>query len=441
MNSLSTYDQASNAEGTSLPNSPSATVDPLLNLPTSLKIYWCLESPSARDLWQSRCEEVESEWEIELVLPESVEELRGREHNGAAVVLVAGLDSQPSPSLKWLQAVSANLADAIPFLHGGNREATENILVAGKMPRFLGEESDLEEILARIQRYWLLEYWTSHPRMRELMSRMKKLPALPHLFNEVTRELNSPQGSMSGVAEIIAQDPGMAAQLLKQVNSAFFGLSQTVSDLQEAVMFLGGERIKSMILLSSMLGKIDQTQCRSFRVEPFWRHCLATAVAARKLVGERHEKPSVAEQAYTAGLLHDIGKLLLAANLPQRFSRAMVRMQQENFSFREVELEVFGVSHGILGGCLLADWGLPMEIVRAVAWHHAPSCAQDSQFSPLTAVHAANAIFHRLHPPNSDSNPDATFDTNYLNELHLNQEIRDWHVWCQEAMDPDRSNQ
>jgi HD-like signal output (HDOD) protein len=136
-------------------------------------------------------------------------------------------------------------------------------------------------------------------------------------------------------------------------------------------------------------------------------------------------------QAFTAGMLHDIGKLLLAANLPSEFKQALARARQETIQLWEAESKVLGVTHAELGACLLGIWGLPVPIVEAVALHHLPSRFLSKSFCPLTAVHAANAIEHQTHPENQGL-PLPSVDVSYLADLGLSERLEHWQDLGQE---------
>ena len=139
-------------------------------------------------------------------------------------------------------------------------------------------------------------------------------------------------------------------------------------------------------------------------------------------------------QAFTGGMLHDIGKLLLAANLPDGFKEALARAREQQIHLWDAETSVFGATHGELGACLLGIWGLPMPIVEAVALHHYPIRFLSKKFCPLTAVHAANAIEHETPGDNKQGIMCATVDANYLTELGLGERLDAWRDRCQEKL-------
>jgi HD-like signal output (HDOD) protein len=132
-------------------------------------------------------------------------------------------------------------------------------------------------------------------------------------------------------------------------------------------------------------------------------------------------------------MLHDIGKLLLAANMTDTFKEALVMARKEQIHLWDAESKVFGATHGELGACLLGIWGLPMPIVEAVALHHYPIRFLSKQFCPLTAVHVANSIEHEIQP-DTQGLICATPDANYLTELGLEEQVEGWRDLCKEKL-------
>ena len=138
-------------------------------------------------------------------------------------------------------------------------------------------------------------------------------------------------------------------------------------------------------------------------------------------------------QSFTGGMLHDIGKLLLAANMPDDFKKALALARQEELYLWDAESKVFGTTHGELGACLLGIWGLPMPMVEAVALHHYPIRFLSKEFCPLTAVHLANAIEHEIEQDNQGL-VKATVDPNYAAELGLTDRLDAWRDLCKEKL-------
>ena len=142
------------------------------------------------------------------------------------------------------------------------------------------------------------------------------------------------------------------------------------------------------------------------------------------------EDPKLAELAFTAGLLHDIGKLVFARNVPQMYATARKYQQQKRASEAEAELVIMGTTHAEFGACLLATWGLPLALVEAVGSHDRPSASHDSEFSVLTAVHTAKVLAHEMESGDETGGLPAMFDTVYLIRLGLTSQRNVWREAC-----------
>jgi HD-like signal output (HDOD) protein len=156
---------------------------------------------------------------------------------------------------------------------------------------------------------------------------------------------------------------------------------------------------------------------------------LAVGAFARTIALAQTKDARLAEMAYTAGLLHDVGKLFLAANLPETYSQVLAQSQRRKISEREVELEVFDASHAELGAAVLGTWGLPLPILEAIAWHHCPSDSEDQAFSTLTAVHAANAV-EREKSLQKNGRPVSQMDSAYLRRIKAIKQRNVWRGAC-----------
>ena len=254
--------------------------------------------------------------------------------------------------------------------------------------------------------------------LKALVSRLESLPSLPMLYSQIVEALQSPNVSVRAIAEIIARDPAMTAKILQLVNSAYFGLGRHVADLGRAVTLLGLETIKSLVLTAQVFSQFDPDSLESLSLETLWSHSACTGALARKIVESEEGDESQRGEALTAGLLHDVGQLLLAVNLPNVHTKAVKLAHQEDLQLWQAERQLFGASHGEVGAYLLGLWGLPEGIVEAVAYHHHPDQAPGFGSKVLTAVHAANAL---AHDPSG-----ASLDWLYLETLGLTGRVEIW---------------
>ncbi len=274
----------------------------------------------------------------------------------------------------------------------------------------------------------LVDLLTSLP-LRELVSKMKSLPSLPSLFLEMVEAVKSPTVSVQDLSHIIEKDLGMSAKIMQLANSALFGAQRRVDDIPRAIAILGLETIKALVFSLEIFSQCDPTTPVQGDLPSLWDHSFTIAMYA-KLIARLEDQPShMVDAAFTAGLLHDCGKLVLATNLPDVYRSVVARAHTEHVSVREVERETFGVSHAEIGAYLLGIWGLPDAIVETIAFHHDPAHQEKQPFGPLTAVYIAEVLEHeqRTRELGSVSNP---VDLEPLAKLGLSERLPLWREQC-----------
>jgi putative nucleotidyltransferase with HDIG domain len=321
-----------------------------------------------------------------------------------------------------LRFIRANLADQQVAMR-----------CVGTAHQYLVKPSDAQTIGSALDRAFSFEAWLPSETVQKLIAQMKKLPSPPNLYFKIVAELQSPDSSIENIGSMVAQDPVLSAKLLQVVNSAVFGLQLQVVSAAEAVMYLGMETTKALVLLAHTFSYFDKVRTADFSIEKLWKHSVITGKLAEQIARAEGCDAEVCGQAFTGGMLHDIGKLLLAANVPDEFKKALIKAREEQLHLWDAESNVLGATHGELGACLLGIWGLPMPIVEAVALHHYPVRFLSRNFCPLTAVHVANAIEHELQPDKQRA-VCATVDENYLAELGLAERLQTWRDLCKEKL-------
>jgi len=277
-------------------------------------------------------------------------------------------------------------------------------------------------MLEVLERAFELDMWLPNQAVRRLMKQVPQLPSLADCYNDVVRALEHPEATPESVGSLIAKDPAMTAKMLQLANSAAYGDPTDDYDVVEAVRELGLANTKSCLLLAHSWSGFAPVERAGFSVRTLWTHANEVAALASWLAQTAGAPPGVVGMSRTAGLLHDIGKLALAANLPAEFNSVGMLMRLDGSASFEVEQEVFGATHSEVGGCLLGAWGLPMAIVEAVALHHHPACFLSRKFSPLTAVHVANALCRA----ESAEHFGALVERDYLAVLGLGDRVPGW---------------
>jgi putative nucleotidyltransferase with HDIG domain len=262
--------------------------------------------------------------------------------------------------------------------------------------QFLSKPCPPEDLKATIGRVLRLGDLFRDERLRPAIARIDTLPVLPSVFTELTDALHSPNVSVKTMGAIIARDIGLATGILKLVNSSFFGLPMRVSSTEQAVTLLGVETLRLLVLSQALFSRFDAKRFPDFSLDSLWRHSLGTARCAQALAGVEGADKTDKDVCFMAGLVHDMGKLVLAELFPEDYKRVLALTEAENVTSREAELAVLGVSHAEIGGYLLGLWGFEETVVLAVARHHEPDRVGAAEALAVTLTHAANALEHEI---------------------------------------------
>jgi HD-like signal output (HDOD) protein len=330
-----------------------------------------------------------------------------------------------------LQEIKNRYPEIVRIVLSGQSDREMVLKSVGPAHQYLSKPCRDEILKSTIERSCGLRDLLADNSLRRLISRIDSLPSQPALYLEILRLLESPYSSMRRIGEIISQDLGMTAKILQLVNSAFFGFRRHISSPAEATELLGLETIKALVLSVKIFSQLDKAGMKVFAVDRVWAHSLATGVLAKTIAAAEKQEVAVIDDAFMAGLLHDAGKLILAANLPQQYKEALNASRHNGGSELAAERQAFGVTHAEVGAYLLALWGLPFPIVEAIAFHHAPGKCSQKELGVLTAVHVGSCLEHALRgEERADSMPDSA----YLAELQILPRLPEWQALCGQAL-------
>jgi HD-like signal output (HDOD) protein len=295
-----------------------------------------------------------------------------------------------------LEIVQREYPDTIRLILSGQAE-TESVMKAlGVSHQFLSKPCDAEILQGTISRAFALRDLAGSEQVKTLVARINKLPTLPTSYQRLVEVLKSPNSSIDDVAEIISTDPAMTARLLKLVNSAYFGLQKPVADVARAGALLGLDRIMALVLGQGIFSDCDVPKVDGFSMEALWQHSVSTAAAAHRIATAEKLERDVVAAAFLAGMLHDIGKLVLAMGLPEQYTRVLKQASTGRpGELQQMEMLELGASHTDVGAYLVGLWGLPNTIAEAIAYHEEPSQARASAFGLPGIVHAADRLVYR----------------------------------------------
>jgi len=267
------------------------------------------------------------------------------------------------------------------------------------------------------------------PAVREkidgIIGGVNNLPTPPIVFTQIQKVLNNPHTSAYDIAAILQEDAAMSAKILKMTNSAYYGLSRTIESIKQAVVIVGLDAIKNLVLSASVLGMFSKDQIDNEFQDYFWRHSLATAFASRMLARNFARQMSFdAEGGFSAGLLHDIGKMVISVYMPEE-KKKIKDLKEQNSEIPDLaaESEILGYNHTQIGALLGMQWKLPEKLVEAIEFHHYPQTNPKENNSLPYLVHLANylSILTFDVDPEEEEEPLEPLQSEALNFVGINE--------------------
>ena len=363
-----------------------------------------------------------AEWDMEFV--ESAEAALRLLAQKPFDVIVSDMRMPRMNGAELLAEVMKRHPTTVRLILSGYADKDLILKCVGSTHQYLAKPCDAESLKATIARASNLEDSLRNGRLQTLVCQMDHLPSIPSHYMQVVQKSSRSDASVDEIGAIIGRDMGMTAQILKLTNSAFFGLGRQFSSAVEAVAYLGLDTIKSLVLSIHAFSQFDKAETGALKIEALWNHSLQVASSAKRISKLEGQEAKAVEEAFTAGMLHDIGKLVLAVNLPDEYTE-VTRLAHTGLELPLAEHQIFGANHADVGGYLIGLWGLPVPVVEAVALHHAPSRATQPIFSPLTSVHAAN-VLEWERPNAANGVPAPHFDDKYLGLVGVSSRLEVW---------------
>lgn len=243
------------------------------------------------------------------------------------------------------------------------------------------------------------------PGLRAVLGRVGQLPAAPDVHARLVRRLRDPNATLTEMAALVSEDPGLSVEVLRLANGAYFGRGQSVTSLEGAAGRLGTRLLTSVVLAAEAFGRFG-VPTGEFSMVAFQQHASLVARIATAL----EPRAPWNDDAFSAGLLHDVGRLMLAAQMPQEYLSIEQRAGKQGFPRHVVERELLGTDHAALGASLLGQWGLPSAVLDAVQRHHQVSFAGEVVLDATMAVAIANRLAHdfdHFAPGTTAANPSA----------------------------------
>lgn len=311
-------------------------------------------------------------------------------------VVVADMRMPGMDGADLLTEVQRTYPATARIILSGYSETKSILKAAGPAHQFLTKPCNSQSLFAAIERVLRLKVILDDDGLREAVTKLGVLPTLPDLYMAIISELNSPEPSVKRIGELVEQDMGVSATLLKLVNSSFFGFYNSVTSPSYAVMLLGVEVLKGLILGIKLLQEMPSGKLDGFSFERLWDHSIRISHFAKAIAQEEGSDKKTTDICFLSGMLHDVGKFVLASRYPGDYKKVMAKAALENCLVSQAEKELFGATHAEIGAYLLGLWGMNEDVVEAVHNHHCLDRIEKKGFGPAVAVHVADWIEHEL---------------------------------------------
>ena len=333
----------------------------------------------------------------------------------------------------FLSEVKRRFSDTVRIVLSGQSEKEAFFKASDVAHQYLVKPCDPEKLKAVVVRACTLRDGLKDPRIKQAISRIGSLPSLPSLYADLMAELKKEDPSIEKLGNIISSDIAMSTKVLQLINSPFFGLFRKIANPRDAVVYLGIASVKALALGHGVFSQFDKTKLKRCRLDGLWSHSLAVASVARRIASYEKQSKEVVDDSFMAGLLHDLGKLILAEVFTQDYEGLLAKGPGQEKRSWEMEAEAFGADHAQIGGYVMGLWGMPDNVVEAIFFSHSPGAKPTIGFSPLTAVHAANAIVEELS--NSGIGTGGTvLDEDYIATCGLAGRYGKWREAAEECL-------
>lgn len=357
-----------------------------------------------RDRWKMVFEE-DPERAVELIRAEDFD------------VIVSDMRMPKYSGIDVLEAAKEHCPIAVRIGLSGFANSDMQFEAARVAHQYFAKPCDLTELVAAIDSVTRLQHRLNNPELQQLVQSLTSLPSIPSLYTEVTQEATAENGSLDRVGEIVAKDLGMTSKILQLVNSAHFGLTAEVNSPSQAASILGFDTLRTLILAIKVFSGFREKGAES--ITSLWEHCLGVGDLAARVARHMELDRKSIEQARLAGMLHDIGQLLIISERAEDYRAISSIISKQGVQRVDAEQEVLGCTHADIGAYILTLWGFFAPVVEAVAHHHHPHESGNSELSPLTAVHVANVVHRQLRGDGDE------IDADYLGALGIDDSATD----------------
>jgi HD-like signal output (HDOD) protein len=393
------------------------------------RIVFVDDEPMVLKGLQRTLRKMRHEWEMTFVSTgKEALEILSKSHMD---VIVTDLKMPEMDGIQLLTEVKARHPHMVRIILSGHLEHDMTLKSVQLAHQSLSKPCDAEILKRHLAKLFALRDVLSDESIKKIVSQIESLPSMPAIYTQIMTEMQASDPSIKKVAEIISKDVSMTAKILQVVNSVFFGLSRKISSTQQAVVLLGLQTIKSLVLSVKIFSEFSQRRFAWFNIDHLFQHSVSVSTYAKTIVKSEKMNQDFINYSLMAGLLHDLGKLILAINFGKPYQQVLSEAQASKRNSWQLEYDAFGTSHAEIGAYLMGLWSLENPIIESIAFHHRPAKSMSSNVGLLTAVHIADALDHE-QSSSSDEGSDLQCDRPYLDSLGITHRLPEWRQACRE---------
>lgn len=384
-------------------------------------VLFVLKDRSQGNLYSENIPAIDSSWSVNIAdnTKDAVDFVRGNDID----VIICDDEVADSKGLDVISSCSHERPGVLSFLRKSNSPTKEeSIALSEKKVFVLPENLEEEGIYSHISRRVLLKSLSENLNLLSVIRKMKKMPTIPQLYHQITRELRKEDGSIEFVAGLISKEPSMATRILKAVNSPAYVLGYEITEVVHALLFLGKEATQAQILADSVFNSYPNQSVAGLNLQEVWKHSINVSAIARRISMSIDSNKKSAEIACTAGVVHDLGKVLMATNLPDHYQQAVNYAKEERVPLVQAEEKVFGTNHAQVAASLMGLWSIPFRILNSVAYHHNPTGTMKKPPTSAMALYIADGFENAKSKNVLGQN----IDENIIEDWGFTDQFEDW---------------
>lgn len=384
-----------------------------------IRVMFVDDEPALLEDIQNRARRLHDRWDMRFAT--SGEQALAQMQREPADVIVSDMHMPGMGGDVLLTKVRERYPECVRFILSGQTGSDGALRLMPVAHQVLTKPCDAPTLERSIERIRSLRSRAGRSHVQAALGLLQSLPALPKNYHDLVAEIENENSSAASVGAIIERDVAMTARLLQVANSAHYGAPRAVRSARDAVSLLGLGPIRSILLSLQLFRAMSGAAApKGFSLE----QVQAQSTQAASLAMQMLRNPTERQLAYSAGMLHEIGTLLLAMGMPEPFMQTRIEAKLSEEPLHVVEARIIGCDHAEIGAHMLALWGLPVPIVEAVAYHHEPEASGELRFGATAAVHVAAQLAQQAVAPTRPADRD--LDHAFIERLHMREAVAGW---------------